>query len=242
MMHIALSPLEEARFGVRTARVDGLTREEIPDALQFCRDNQVRMLIARIAASDLPTAQALERAGGEIMDTSVTYAIDLQQATIPPVPEPLAVRSVEPGDETAVSRLAAAAFHAYGGHYHADARLDPAKCDEVYESWAYRSCVSREVANDVLLALRGDEVVGFVTLRLNRPQEGQVPLYAVAPALQGQGIGRVLISSAMRWFTERGASRMVISTQMTNLASQKVWMRLGFEPCDVQLTFHKWFD
>jgi GNAT superfamily N-acetyltransferase len=242
MMHIALSPLEEARFGVRTARVDGLTRETLPAALRFCQDNQVRMLIARIEASDLKTAQALERAGGEIMDTSVTYAVDLNQSKIPPVPEHVTVRSVESGDESAVSQLAASAFHNYGGHYHADERLDPAQCDEVYGSWAYRSCVSREVANDVLLALRGDELVGFVTLRLNNPQEGQVPLYAVAPALQGQGIGRVLISSAMRWFNGRGASRMIISTQMTNLASQKVWLRLGFEPCDIQLTFHKWFD
>jgi GNAT superfamily N-acetyltransferase len=98
------------------------------------------------------------------------------------------------------------------------------------------------VANDVLLALRGDELVGFVTLRLNNPQEGQVPLYGVAPAVQGQGIGRVLISSAMRWLRERGAARIMISTQMTNLPSQKVWLRLGFEPCEVQLTFHKWFD
>jgi GNAT superfamily N-acetyltransferase len=240
MIHI--SPLEEERFGVRTARADGLTREQIPDALQFCRDNQVKMLIARIDASDLRTAQALERVGCEIMDTAVTYAVDLNKTEIPVAPESLTLRSVQPGDETPVSRLAAAAFHDYGGHYHADERLDPAKCDEVYESWAYRSCVSRQVADDVLLALRGSELLGFVTLRLNSAAEGQVPLYAVAPALQGQGIGRVLISAAMRWFKARGASRMVISTQMTNLASQKVWLRLGFEPREALLTFHKWFD
>jgi len=40
-------------------------------------------------------------------------------------------------------------FHGYLGRYHADDRLDRGKCDELYTSWAYCSCVSREVADEV---------------------------------------------------------------------------------------------
>ena len=35
---------------------------------------------------------------------------------------------------------------------------------------------------------------------------------------------------------------MVLSTQVTNLAVQKVWSRLGFEPSRSYYTFHLWFD
>jgi hypothetical protein len=34
---------------------------------------------------------------------------------------------------------------------------------------------------------------------------------------------------------------MLISTQITNVAVQKVWTRLGFEPSRSYYTFHKWF-
>ena len=43
-------------------------------------------------------------------------------------------------------------FSGYLGHYHADPRLDRAKCDEVYLSWAERSCVDPSVASKVLVA------------------------------------------------------------------------------------------
>jgi hypothetical protein len=46
----------------------------------------------------------------------------------------------------------------------------------------------------------------------------------------------------MRWCLEKGASRMLIPTQVNNMPSQKVWCRLGFEPSHAQYTFHKWFD
>jgi len=46
---------------------------------------------------------------------------------------------------------------------------------------------------------------------------------------------------ALRWFEARGRSRMLISTQITNVAVQKVWIRLGFEPSKSYYTFHKWF-
>jgi hypothetical protein len=35
--------------------------------------------------------------------------------------------------------------------------------------------------------------------------------------------------------------RMVISTQVTNVAVQKVWCRVGFEPANSYYTLHKWF-
>ncbi|MBZ0288565.1 MAG: GNAT family N-acetyltransferase, partial [Anaerolineae bacterium] len=64
----------------------------------------------------------------------------------------------------------------------------------------------------------------------------------VDPALQGKGVGRGLMIGALLWFEARGIAKMLISTQVTNVASQKVWVRLGFEPSHAFYTFHKWFD
>jgi ribosomal protein S18 acetylase RimI-like enzyme len=239
---IRLSSLDEARFGVRTARVNAVTVEQLPAIMEFCRANAVTFLIARCGVGDLPAAQAMEQSGFELMDTLLYYSRDLKGHPIPQLTNDVTLRPVQPSDDNAIGELARRAFQGYGGHYHADPRLDRALCDETYVSWAKRSCVSHEVANDVIAAMVDDKIAGFITLRLNNPIEGEVPLYGVDPVLQGRGIGRSLVIGALEWCKAQGAERLLISTQVTNIASQKVWVRLGFEPLTAYYTFHRWFQ
>ncbi len=239
---IALSPLDEARWGVRSARAL-LAAATLPAALDFCRANEVVFLVARCAVADITAAQTMERAGFRLMDTLLYFTrIITNSASLPsPLPEAVVVRPVQPDEAGAVRDLAGRAFAGYGGHYHADERLERAACDAVYADWAYRSCQSRQVADEVLVATLDERMVGFITLR-QRGNEGDGPLYGVDPVSQGQGIGGALMAAALAWLQARGARHMVMSTQITNVASQKVWTRLGFEPSHAEYTFHKWFD
>jgi GNAT superfamily N-acetyltransferase len=241
-LNVHLSPLDEDRFGVRTAKASSVTLSQLPAIIDFCQSNQVKFLIARCAAYELRTAQEMEKEGFSLMDTLVYFSRRLANANIPPVSDTLTIRPVHQDEARQVSALTAKVFRGYNGHYHADQRLDLEKCDAVYESWAYRSCVSREVAHEVLVAEREGAIVGFVTLRKHSAEAGEVPLYGVDPSIQGHGIGRGLIIGALRWCESQGIAKMFISTQITNLSSQKVWVRLGFEPTQAHYTFHKWFD
>ena len=239
---VELSEIDRERFGIRTARSAGVTADSLPGVLDYCRRHDVRLLIARCRVSELAAAQALEQAGGGQMDTLVYYARDLVGTPIPADTDGVSIRGIRPGDEAQVQAIAAEAFRGYVGHYHADPRLDRAKCDEAYTSWALRSCTSREVADEVLLADRDGEVLGFMTLRLTSRTEGECALFAVAPAAQGQGVGRSLMVAGLRWCAVQGAHRMIISTQLINLAVQRVWVRVGFEPDHAYYTFHVWLD
>jgi GNAT superfamily N-acetyltransferase len=241
-LNVHLSSLDEERFGVRTAKVSSVTLNQLPGVIDFCRANQVKFLIARCAAYELRTVQAMEKEGFSLMDTLVYFSRRLANANIPPISDSITIRPVRQDEARQVSTLTAKVFRGYNGHYHADPRLDLDKCDAVYESWAYRSCVSREVAHEVLVAEREGEIVGFATLRKHSAEAGEVPLYGVDPSIQGHGIGRGLIIGALRWCESQGIAKMFISTQITNLSSQKVWVRLGFEPTQAHYTFHKWFD
>ena len=240
--NIRLSTIDEERFRVRTAKVDSVTLSQLPTIGEFCRSNAVKFLIARCNVSELHTAQAMEAQGFMLMDTLVYFARQLAGTPIPAIADSIMVRPARDDEADAVGALAAKAFRGYGGHYHADSRLDRSDCDAVYESWAYRSCVSRAVADNVFVAEQGGRIVGFTTLRIHNSDEGEVPLYGVDPSIQGQGIGRNLIIGALRWFEAHDVAKMLISTQVTNVASQKVWVRLGFEPSHAYYTFHKWFD
>jgi GNAT superfamily N-acetyltransferase len=237
---VGLSEIDSSRFGIAVARAH-VTADNLSRVLEFCAVEKIRLLIARCGTSELRVAQKLESLGSLLTDTLVYYSFDLLKRTIPEDFPRAVVRKIVPGDEVHVERVAAAAFQGYYGHYHADPNLDPKKCDEGYVSWAVRSCTSKQVATEVLVAEIDHSVVGFATLRLNSQEEGEGVLFAVAPEAQGSGIYRSFMVGGMHWCKEQGVRRMVVSTQVTNVAVQKVWCRVGFEPAHSYYTFHKWF-
>ena len=240
--HVRLSALDEARFGFRTAIAGSVTRDMLPDLLTYCRDNRATLLIARCRTSELSAVQAMENEGFVLTDTLVYYQRDLAKSPSLPDTGPAVIRPAKKGEEHAVRAVAAEAFKGYFGHYHADERLDSAECDEIYPDWAFRSCVSRDVADEVLVAELDGSVVGFVTLRLNSSEEGECVLSGISPRAQRLGIYRSHMIQSMNWCLQKGAAHMVVSTQITNIVVQKVWVRLGFEPSHAWYTLHKWFD
>ncbi len=240
--HVALSAIDEARFGVRIARIHDLTPDSLEETLQFCRANSVQMLIARVLDQHIRFVQQLEDLGFRLMDTLVYYRRDLLRTPLPETQDAALIRAVRPNEETVVREIAAQSFQGYFGHYHADPRLDQAACDAAYISWAERSCTDRSLADEVLVAELDGQLVGFLTLRRNVPEQTEIVLNGVTPAAQGRGVYRELVSRALQQGAAWAAQEIIVSTQIVNLAPQKVWVRLGFEPYRFYYTFHKWFD
>jgi len=238
---VTFSEIDSQRFGVRVARAQ-IGPENLLRVLDSCAAEGIDLLIARCLTSDLTTAQDMETHGFLLMDALVFYRFDLAKRAIPEDTGEFPVRSLRPGDEEQVRRVAAAAFVGYMGHYHADRRLDRRQCDEGYVSWAERSCIPQTAADQVLIAEHKGRVAGFATLRLNSPQEVEGLLFAVAPECQGRGMCRSFMIRSLQWCRSQGAQRMIISTQVTNVSMQKVWCRVGFEPSHSYYTFHKWFS
>lgn len=236
----SFSSLDSERFGIRVARAR-ITSETLLLVLEYCKAERIELLIARLAAGDLDTAQKAEARGFFLTDTLVYYKFDLATKKVPVDASDVLVRLFRPEDTERVRRIGTAAFKGYMGHYHADRRLGRQQCDETYVSWAERSCVPGVAADAVVVAELNGELAGFGTLRMNSPQESEGLLFAVAPEFQRRGVCRALMIGSLDWSRQHSASRMIISTQVTNVAMQKVWCRAGFEPSHSYYTFHKWF-
>lgn len=239
---VQLSPLDEERFGICSARAPSVTLETLPEIMKFCRAKDVVFLVARCRVEEVAGAQAMERAGFRLMDTLLYWARNLVKVPIPADNCKVPIRPIRGGEEAIVRGIAAEIFRGYFGHYHADPRLDPKKCDEAYVSWAERSCLSKDVAEEVLVAELDGRIVSFITLRRNSAEEGEAVVGGVLPEAQGLGIYRSFLVRSMEWCNVQSCTRMIVSTQVTNNAVQKVWARLGYEPSYAYYTFHKWFD
>jgi GNAT superfamily N-acetyltransferase len=238
---ISLSAVDRERFGVVTARCCYPIPGGIAEVGRYCRSNRVQLLISRCDSADHGAAHAIEGLGGRLMDALVYYSRSLASA-IPDLEEGGAtIRPYQPGEAQAVRAVAIAAFAGYLGHYHADPRLERAKADEAYADWAHRSCMSREVADEVLVAEEGRTIVGFATLRGNDLDEAEIVLNGVAPAAQRGGVYRRLLLGSLGWARAKGVARLIVSTQLSNVPPQKVWVRAGFEPLRAVYTFHSWF-
>jgi RimJ/RimL family protein N-acetyltransferase len=238
---IFLSDVDKKRFGVQTARVVGVTIENLPSVLEFCRKKKVRLLIARSSLTDLEVAQAMEEKGFLLMDTLVYYSYDLTRQPVPNDNGVANVRPIRAGEEEAMRLVAVESFRGYLGHYHSDPRLDNAKCDEAYVDWAQNVFSSRDSENFLIGEIDG-AIIGFGVLRINNPDEGEMFLGGIHPDFQGQGIYHSFLCKAMEWCLKKNARKMIISTQLKNIAVQKVLAKLGFEVAKGYYTFHKWFD
>ena len=236
-----LSPLDETRFGVMSARARLVTTKNLPAVLAFCAANQVKFLVARCPTTDISAAHAMEAAGFRLMETLLYLRFDLKTSPIPINKSNVLIRPVQPNEVSRVGALAHAAFTNYYGHYHADPKLDPQKSTEVYVDWAKRCCTDPAAANLVLVAEAEGELVGFRALRVNSPIQGEFILAGVNPEFRRRGIYRAFIIEGLKWCREQGLEEVLNSTHVANVAVQRACLRAGFEPAYSWYTFHKWF-
>ena len=244
---IKLSEMDTQRFNCVVAKGTLESEEELQEVSNFCDQHQVDLLIARIKTDHLALAQALERQGAFLTDVLVYYLLSLIKKReslidLPSVKDGVIFRACRPEEANTVSEMARECFQGYYGHYHSDHRLNPQACDDVYIDWARRSCLDKQVADEVLVAEAEGQLIAFATIRMNSPSELEGVLFGVAPVAQGRGIYRSLIQQSMAWGLRMGAKRVVYSTQINNLAVQKVWVKEGCEPSHSYYTFHKWFS
>jgi GNAT superfamily N-acetyltransferase len=237
-----LSEIDRARFGVRTAKAFISKTADIYEIMKSCESHRVEFLIARCPTRELEAVHEMERLGFSLTDTLLFFSHDLKRIPEPDALQGVTIRRAEQGEGHAVRGVAGESFRGYLSHYHADGRLEREKCDEAYEDWAFRACTSSAFAEDVFVAESDDRVIGFGTMRVNDEKDGEGGLFAVAPSYQGRGVYRSIMIRCLDWCAEKGLRKMIISTQVTNLTSQKVWIRLGFEPSHSHYTFHKWFE
>jgi GNAT superfamily N-acetyltransferase len=238
---IAVSDIDSARFALRVAKASPASEGDWGEALVYCRRHSVELLIARIDALRLALAQRMEADGAFLTDVLAVYR-GAPSLRAPADAAALAsVRPCRPAEAETVRALARRSFRGYVDHYHADPRLPREACDEVYADWAYRSCVDRSVADEVLVAEAAAGIVGFAALRMSAPGEADGMLFGVDPEARGRGVFGALVAAFLAWAERRHARSATYATQLANPATHRTLARCGFAIERSHLTFHQWF-
>jgi len=92
-------------------------------------------------------------------------------------------------------------------------------------------------ADGVLVAAEGEEVLGFVSTRLDPDTGiGQIPNIAVDANAQGKGIGTALLHAALDYLRDHGMTHVRIETLENNPVGRHLYPKLGF--CEIARQIH----
>ncbi|HJW09835.1 MAG TPA: bifunctional GNAT family N-acetyltransferase/hotdog fold thioesterase [Holophagaceae bacterium] len=206
----------------------------------FLLKEEADVAIIRTPGDGQGVAAQFERAGFPFLhaDVLVYYETDLQSLA------PKAIRNTDLEfvlcDEVlqpALAELVKTIFSGYRNHYNANPFLPEAKILAGFQEWAVDYGKPGVPGRCAWLVRRGGTWVAFATCSESGDTCEGV-LYGVHPDHAGGGLYSDLIRFTQAHFKMRGFKLMKVSTQVHNLAVQKVWGREGFSLSQCLHTWH----
>lgn len=238
---LVFAPLDSERFGLRVYRA---TLDRVDDRA-LAADiiaKQVDIAIVRTPAGGDGSLQRLGRLGMHPIhaDTLVYYQVALPEYAPKPVRNTDLVFSEAGGaDAEELEALVAMSFEGYRSHYHANPLLDPERILAGYSEWASGYLGGAHPDRITWIARRDGKLVAFACCSHDtEAKECEGVLFGVHPECSGGGIYGDLIRYSQARYREQHYGLMKVSTQVWNLAVQKVWNREGFALSRTHDTFH----
>ena len=91
--------------------------------------------------------------------------------------------------------------------------------------------------SDVFVAVKDENTVGVIVLLPVTSETVEIKNIAVLPELQGQGIGRYLITHAVALATENKYRKIIIGTANSSIGQLALYQTCGFQLTEVKWNF-----
>ncbi len=226
-------------FGCRIASLinETLTTNRLKKALSWCGDNQIDCLYFLADIEDSQTIMLAEKQGFHLTDIRVTLEAELSGIQQYQTITTGIVQNATSEDFEQLKKIASVNHR--DSRFYYDGNFSIQKCDELFATWIEKSC--KGYADVVLTKKSGKKIEGYITCSIDEEGNGSIGLVGVNPYLQGKGIGRVLVSSAIEWFKSKNVSYFTVITQGRNVKAQRLYQRNGFVTKSLKNWYHLWF-
>ena len=179
-------------------------------------------LVTRIPADDIALLHAFEGSGFRVLVPMVTLGkINKRRANVT-LPPGIEVSKVEEHEAGQVEEISASAFQ--WGRFVADPNVPPEAAQKIHGTWA-RNCCRGSQAEQVFVARREREVLGFIALKslmAGDTRVGSIELIAASETARGIGVGRALLQVACNWFAECN-QQVIVRTELPNTAALRLY-------------------
>jgi acyl dehydratase len=235
--HYYISDLESKRFKLNILRAN-VEEIEVKELRSRIFDNNIDVTILRISSSNIEMISRLDALEFEYFqaDTLVYHFVNLE--TYKPQSlknQDLIFIKATIDDAVALERMVRVVFKDYTNHYSSNKFINTKDALNGYVQWVIKFLDSKD--KEVFIVYRNEEAIAFATCEcLEDKAEGV--LFGVIPDASGGGVYSDIIRFTQSYYKEKGMKIMSVSTQIQNLAVQKVWAREGFVLQDSVSTIH----
>lgn len=223
-------------FGFKTARIQAprLTSGQLTDILSEARGEHVRL--AYWAAVE-EAAYDIHALGGLLVDKKVTFEakLDPSMAGVPDAVHPVVKYHTDIPMEIMTNLAEQAGKYS---RFARDPHFPRDRFIALYREWIRKS-LTREMADEVLLAIPQDIPAGMVTVSA-RENWGEIGLIAVDAAFRSRHLGEALVRAAQRWYLERGLKLARVVTQADNQPACRLYQKCGYEISSTEYFYHFW--
>ena len=122
--------------------------------------------------------------------------------------------------------------------FNVDERIGKEKFEKMYALWMINS-LNRKIAKEVLVFSENNDLSGFVTLG-EKNNRADIGIIAVDHISRGKGIGKILMTSAEKWFSDLGYESIQVVTQGDNYPACRLYESCGYEVDTVEFFYHIW--
>jgi 3-hydroxybutyryl-CoA dehydratase len=234
---MSYSRVESDRFqlSVHRFKYDEVDR----DALREIRAAKPDIAIVRIPSEKVDQVARLELYGVAplVTDTLVYYGRDLSESDLGEIRNrDLEFRLGSDKDRDRLSHLIGEIFAGYRNHYAGNPILPGSEILDGFVEWGL-SYLQEDEDYICWVLYDGERPVAFANCkRYDDCLEGV--LFGVSSEYSGRGIYGDLMTFTQRDAIRRDCTRMIVSTQIQNLAVQKAWVRRGFRLYESWNTVH----
>lgn len=187
------------------------------------------------AKSKLPVAGHIAGYEKGYSETKVVYGKELTQK---PLANDSPIHSVHERDYDSAQLYDLAYESGKYSRFRQDKKFGTDKFEALYRQWVDNS-VNGKFADDVLLFKSGERITGFVTYKIHYGF-AVIGLIAVAPDVQGQGIGRKLLEVTEARLDAQNIDELRIPTQMENKAACSFYKKQGYSVIETNYITHFW--
>lgn len=225
------SPVESNATGKRVGRLFlDETRVHDLNAVEFeLSSSTFDAVILRFPSSQVGFVESLSQCGLIAIqsDTLLYFDLDLTRSKL--VRSNLDLRTVGPEQERSIELLVSDIFHDYKNHYAATEFFRSIDIAGAYREWVCSSLSDPNVEVQVLYSQESVPcALSFSRNHLDGVKE--ILLAGVIEAERRRGRYFDLMSNIAETARKEGIKTLRISTQSSNIAVMRIWVRLGFMP------------
>ncbi len=197
------------------------------------------MYYTKISTEQVSLLYQLSKLGFYPVDVNVTFELECDRVTnLSPLKTKYTIKEIASGEEQQVVNIARTCFRY--SRFHLDPAVNNEIADRIKSEWVF-NYIRKQRGDRLFVASMEEKTVGFLAAIVSEKQGkkiGIIDLIGIDRQYQRQGIGQEL-SKFFRVYYQEDCNRLRVGTQVANIASQRLYQKVGFSLSQSQYVLHK---